>query len=120
MTSTVVPTTPDQPRPELIATLPALRARLEEQRQFRVDQLARLSGGYTEHPGFDEHPDVRAELTRAAEHALADIETALSRMHTGRYGLCLDCAGRIPLERLQAIPEVGLCADCHRRDEHRP
>jgi DnaK suppressor protein len=117
MTSTVLPTTtPDQPRPELLATLPVLRARLEEQRKFRIDQLARLSDANTD---TGEHPEVRAVLVRAAEHALADIETALSRMHTGRYGFCLDCAGGIPLERLQAIPEVGLCAACHRRSEMR-
>ncbi|HEY2669340.1 MAG TPA: TraR/DksA C4-type zinc finger protein [Rugosimonospora sp.] len=43
MPGTLTPT-PDQPRPDLLLSLPALRARLEEQRQFRIEQIASLAG----------------------------------------------------------------------------
>lgn len=35
--------TPDVPHPDLAASLPLLRARLEEQREFRIEQLVELA-----------------------------------------------------------------------------
>jgi DnaK suppressor protein len=102
---------PDRPRPDLLASLPALRARLEEQRQFRLEQLARLA---EPGPDGDGHREVAAVLAAGARQALADIETALERIDTGRYGTCLRCEAPIPLERLDIIPETGLCVDCRR------
>ncbi len=108
---TVLMPTPDRPRPDLLASLPALRTRLEEQRQFRLEQLAKLADPVDYGDG---HREVAAALAAAARQALADIETALDRMDTGRYGTCLRCEAPIPLERLDIIPETGLCVDCQR------
>jgi DnaK suppressor protein len=108
---TVLIPTPDRPRPDLLASLPALRARLEEQRQFRLEQLAMLAEPAGEGDG---HREVAAVLAAGARQALADIETALDRMRSGRYGTCLRCAAPIPMERLDIIPETGLCGDCQR------
>ena len=123
MNSIVMPT-PDRPRPELLADLPALRTRLEEQREFRIEQLARLGepldGGRGPAIWIDPadpdagHREVTATLADGARRALADIETALYRMHTGRYGMCLRCGAPIPLERLRLIPHLAHCADCGR------
>jgi RNA polymerase-binding transcription factor DksA len=103
--------TPDRPRPDLVASLPALRARLEEQRQFRLEQLAALAEPTLDADG---HREVAEVLAAGARQALADIETALERIGTGRYGTCLRCGAPIPLERLDIIPETGLCVDCQR------
>jgi DnaK suppressor protein len=111
LVNTPLTPTPDRHRPDLVASLPALRARLEEQRQFRLEQLATLADPVE--PG-DGHREVAAVLAAGARQALADIETALDRMDTGRYGTCLRCAAPIPVERLDIIPETGLCVDCQR------
>ena len=125
MNSLLVPS-PDRPRPELLASLPRLRARLQEQRRLRIDQLAMLGepaprreGGWqpalSRYGDVDgEHDRIRTALAEGARRVLADIETALYRMRTGRYGTCLRCGGPIPLEQLHVIPYSALCVDCHR------
>jgi RNA polymerase-binding transcription factor DksA len=135
MPSTLMP--PERPHPELLLSLPELRAKLEEQRQFRTEQIAaltapvELSGALTtDRPAgvtaprgpvatnpADAYDQVSAALLTGARQALADIDAALYRMLVGRYGTCQRCGGEIALPRLQAIPQTGLCADCHRAGE---
>jgi DnaK suppressor protein len=121
MPSTLRP--PDQPRHDLLLSLPTLRAKLEEQRQFRTEQIAALTApgepgavpamrpGTGQNSAYDQ---VSAALLAGARQALADIDTALYRMLVGRYGVCQKCDGEIALPRLYAIPQTALCADCHR------
>ena len=117
----------DRPRPELLASLPRLRARLQEQRRFRLDQLAMLGESPDRReiawrPAFApddtaaEHDRIRAALIEGAWRVLADIETALHRMRTGRYGMCLRCASPITLEQLDTIPYAATCVECQRPD----
>ena len=47
------------------------------------------------------------------------IESALTRIKQGKYGLCIKCIKRIPAERLQAIPYALMCIDCKAADERR-
>ncbi len=47
------------------------------------------------------------------------IDAALSRIQQGRYGLCMKCGKKIPVERLQAIPYAVLCIDCQKGEERR-
>lgn len=47
------------------------------------------------------------------------IDSALSRIKNGRYGLCMSCGKKIPRERLEAIPYVLMCIDCKSTDERR-
>jgi DnaK suppressor protein len=46
---------------------------------------------------------------------LRAIGDALQRIRTGDYGVCIDCGGNIPFERLQAQPTARRCIDCQRR-----
>jgi DnaK suppressor protein len=111
----------------LASLLPVLRAVLEQQRHFRREQLAQLDSncGAHERPapavasgGGDRETtlalrEVDALVAAGARRALADIEMALSRMRTGRYGYCRSCEGRIPLVVLEAIPKTTLCLTCN-------
>ncbi len=45
------------------------------------------------------------------------IESALSRIKNGRYGVCMRCGKKIPVERLEAIPYALMCIDCKSREE---
>ena len=47
------------------------------------------------------------------------IESAISRIHNDRYGLCMKCNKKIPRERLEAIPYALMCIECQSTDERR-
>ena len=60
-----------------------------------------------------------ASLEENAEHVLSEIDAALQRIEDGTYGTCTHCDGRIPEERLEALPWATLCIDCQREQERR-
>lgn len=113
-------------RDDLLAErLPALRAALESQRDFRREQLARLdvpewSGSTSTAPAGVQGPaddttvscEVRALVEAGARRALDDIELALDRIRTGGYGRCRACDVDIALAVIEAIPRTTLCLRC--------
>ena len=112
MSSTFMPT-PDRRRPELLARLPELHARLVAQRRFLRDQLTGLDTGPVALSGdAQSDSELQALLADATRRALGDIEVALHRMATGRYGSCLYCGAELPLTRLLAVPQADACTDC--------
>ncbi|GHV74394.1 RNA polymerase-binding transcription factor DksA [Spirochaetia bacterium] len=47
------------------------------------------------------------------------IDSALTRIQQGKYGLCVKCGKRIPQERLEAIPYALMCIECKTAEERR-
>ena len=47
------------------------------------------------------------------------IDSALTRIQQGRYGLCIKCGKKIPHERLEAIPYALMCIECKTAEEKR-
>ena len=47
------------------------------------------------------------------------IDSALTRIKQGKYGLCMKCSKKIPAERLDAIPYALMCIDCKTAEEKR-
>jgi RNA polymerase-binding protein DksA len=47
------------------------------------------------------------------------IESALTRIRQGKYGLCMKCGKRIPQDRLEAIPYALMCIECKTAEERR-
>ena len=47
------------------------------------------------------------------------IDSALTRIRQGKYGLCIKCGKKIPRERLEAIPYALMCIDCKTSEEKR-
>jgi RNA polymerase-binding protein DksA len=47
------------------------------------------------------------------------IDSALTRVQQGKYGLCVKCGKRIPQDRLEAIPYALMCIDCKTAEERR-
>lgn len=94
------------------AHLAGLRTQLEEQRQFRLDQLADLRRA-------DPHRtrEVSDVLALGARAALRDVLAALDRMAVGTYGQCVRCGTTLPLERLEVLPQVAHCLACARNAE---
>jgi DnaK suppressor protein len=58
-------------------------------------------------------------LMETEESVLQQIESALERIEEGTYGVCLDCEGKIPKARLNAIPFTPLCVKCASKLEER-
>jgi DnaK suppressor protein len=88
------------------------RDALEEQFQRQADELSDLIS-CTRQPdlgGYDE--ETLIALTVSSRRALADTAAALRRVAEGTYGTCKRCAGSIPLERLQAVPQTPFCLPC--------
>jgi len=61
--------------------------------------------------------DAANQLVEVLSGNQLQIERALQRMTEGGYGLCEDCHGPIPRERLTARPEATRCIECQRRYE---
>ena len=47
------------------------------------------------------------------------IDSALSRIKNGRFGVCMRCSKKVPEARLKAIPYALLCIECQSKDEKR-
>ncbi len=94
--------------------LPELRAALDQQRRFRLDQLDELDAAALVTPPTAGEPrtEIAVALRMAAAIALAEIDAALNRLRNGCYGWCAQCDNAIPLERLEVLPMVRLCMRC--------
>jgi RNA polymerase-binding transcription factor len=106
--------------------LPGYRSLLEEQWRRQVADIVELS--YDLHsPVSDESDDeprgnglrVTARLLFAARKHLQETEAALARVDDGSYGVCGDCRGPIPPERLEILPEARYCVACQARSDSR-
>jgi len=95
--------------------LAMFRAQLDEQIRFRTGQLRRLREQAQHHTGNTD--EIEATLTAAARAALRDLTNALQRLADGTYGWCIDCAERLPIERLEVVPQVARCLSCQRAAE---
>lgn len=49
---------------------------------------------------------------RNLKERLNEVEHALEKIMNGTYGLCDECGGLIPPERLEALPQTSLCLPC--------
>ncbi|MFF0342803.1 TraR/DksA family transcriptional regulator [Kribbella sp. NPDC004875] len=87
------------------------RRELEQEREFRLEQLISLAYETDVHSraGLAE---VRATLTAGARRALAEIDAALFRLARGTFGRCEICGRTIPTHRLLAVPTTRLCPRC--------
>jgi DnaK suppressor protein len=97
--------------------LDQLRDMLEEQRAFRLDQLAELARPSRDGPLSSPDPEILRSLTAGAHAALRDVESALTRMTEGGYGYCVECHEAIPTARLEVLPQSARCLGCQRTGE---
>ena len=101
---------------------PRWRALLEARWQAYVQEVTELSLAYhvaaaAVPDGTGDgagQPEIAALLRRAvgARRKLADIEDALARLATGRFGSCEQCGSPVPAGLLTAAPETRYCARC--------
>lgn len=112
----------------LRSALETERARLlgdiEEYEREDQETLSDVSGenNYRDHMADQGSATFARELDMTIEgqarESLAQIDRALARIDAGTYGICARCAGSIPSERLEAMPEAELCLACKEREEN--
>jgi DnaK suppressor protein len=66
---------------------------------------------------LDGREDIELGLIRLKIETLHRINEALSRLHHGTYGHCVDCRGRISESRLRALPFAVRCRECEEARE---
>ena len=108
-----------------------MRSSLLAAKQQMLQELAHHSGEFQELLGnmlSSDLADIASEdiergllssLGAAGARQLRLIESALSRLHEGHYGICVRCGSRITQERLEALPSAQLCVECQSKEERR-
>jgi DnaK suppressor protein len=114
MSRQTLPTTRGAPAPLSTDQLAALRGMLEQQRAFRLDQLAQLDRPAEHGPLSSTDPEIYRSLVAGARAALRDVHAALWRMDEGSYGSCVSCAAPVGVERLEILPQAARCLACER------
>jgi DnaK suppressor protein len=102
------------------ASIQGLRTTLEEERDSLRAQLAELGYGaqLDYDPNFADSSQVTAErgeteaLVQKLVSGLKEVEHALEKLGTDRYGVCESCGTPIGEARLEARPEARLCIEC--------
>ncbi|MFN2506855.1 MAG: TraR/DksA family transcriptional regulator [Acidimicrobiales bacterium] len=108
------------------ATLPDIRASLQEERERLVQQLADLGearpdGSLEFDQNFADTSQVTAEraevevLVNSIRDSLNEVEHALGKLDAGTYGVCEGCGENISPARLEAMPATSLCIACASR-----
>ena len=59
-----------------------------------------------------ENDDALSAIDEEAKQTVHLIDTALSRIKNGNYGICASCGKEIPEKRLAALPYVTTCVSC--------
>jgi len=89
-----------------------IRDRLEQERCFRIDQVAKLAGELAEEGLDHARLQVTREIRSAALYMLTEIESAIARLEDGSYGTCLLCGETVEWKRLEAVPSTKQCLPC--------
>lgn len=105
----------------LIGLSATLRETLREHLLNTDDDRARLLADRVGDLEDDSVTDLLIDLDLAAIdrdiEELRDVEAALRRMQQRTYGVCINCNGAIPYERLTAYPTAKRCHRCQRIHE---
>ncbi|MFN9472182.1 TraR/DksA family transcriptional regulator [Acidovorax sp.] len=104
-----------------------LQARRTEMQVLQALHRQDLSQGDSAHQALAQDADdaPRQAGDSTVEGVLSDMHSkefdavvsALQRIHAREYGLCIDCMGAIPFQRLSLEPQALRCVGCESRHE---
>jgi DnaK suppressor protein len=69
-------------------------------------------GDFVDQASNDNEVHVNLRLRQTDAKLLRAIDSALSRIENGTYGICTMCGDEISQVRLQAVPWTSLCIAC--------
>jgi RNA polymerase-binding transcription factor DksA len=122
MTSQLLPAQLAQLKSALRSRLDALLKEVRQDLLTSDDDRAALLADRVRDVGDESLADLIIDLDLADTdrdlEELRDVEAALSRVTLGTYGMCMDCGGPIPFDRLGAQITAKRCEACQRHYEH--
>ncbi|MFB1016184.1 MAG: DnaK suppressor protein [Alteromonadaceae bacterium] len=83
----------------------------------RIDAIERdfkkgRSPDFTEHMTESENDEVLKGICQEAQAELRQVNAALISIENGEYGHCVQCAEKIAVGRLKALPYTNTCINC--------
>jgi DnaK suppressor protein len=109
-------------------TLKNLEALLLKRRREMLQQVAHLDFEREELEQHSIEPIDSAQIENLAQlirklddrgkEEIGEIELALTKMSSDRYGVCELCGKSIPIKRLKVLPATRLCRNCAQKYEN--
>ena len=109
-------------------TLLKLKSLLLKRRQEILQQVAHLEFEREELEQHSIEPIDSAQIENLAQlirklddrgkEEIGEIELALTKMSSDRYGVCELCGKSIPIKRLKVLPAIRLCRNCAQKYEN--
>ncbi len=65
--------------------------------------------------GARQAQEMERQSRGASEQMLKDVRTALSKLKTDSFGICIECHDDIADDRLRAMPWVSRCVPCQNK-----
>ncbi len=69
-------------------------------------------GDFVDQASDDNEVHVNIRLLQTDAKLLRAIESAITRIENGSYGICTICDGEISVARLKAVPWTSVCITC--------
>jgi len=82
-----------------------------------VDNLKKEIGDLADEAYEVIEKELAYDLSMAEKTELEEINDALKKIDEGTYGICEDCGGKIPVERLKVKPYAKYCIKCKEKHE---
>ena len=116
----------------MTVNLKQIRSRLEAEEKHLRNELTQLEtegqptetrregspfGKREEEATESQELEKRLAQEKRVSSALTEVEHALRKLDNGTYGLCDSCGKQISPDRLEALPQAGLCIDCKAKNE---
>jgi DnaK suppressor protein len=108
-------------------TLKKFQSQLLNRRQEMLEQVAHLEFEREELEPHAIEPIESAQrenlaqliqkLDERGKEEIGEIELALKKIRSDRYGICELCGKSIPIKRLKVLPATRLCRNCAQRYE---
>jgi DnaK suppressor protein len=102
-------------RERLLRRRDELRKRASDASAEARHEADPLSADFAEQVTQRENDDVLGAISDSARVELEQVEAALRRVTSGRYGTCAVCGEEIEPERLAAVPYTDRCRACAER-----
>lgn len=85
------------------------RDRRELQIEYSADPIDQLRAGTDR--------EITVQRLDHKAHLVHEVQSAISKIDRGTYGLCERCDATLPRKRLDAVPWAGLCVRCQSEAE---
>ncbi len=102
----------------LVGDVSALeRAALQQNRQDASGDLSKMPLDMADIGSDNYEQEFTMGLIETEQSTLREIDEALERIESRKFGKCLACGHPIAKARLKAKPHAKLCIECRRQEE---